>query len=259
MTAAIAKIEAGQELPEWSCVVTPALQRRYHEAAEVPEGLFGDRVDVSVLANQCLVATAPLRRGRKAGLHMGHRVLQLEPVGFGETLTVRSRIGEVAPMATGTRLRVDLEFVRADGSVPVTAESTSLRPDARAMRSRGPRPEKVYETEGFAELARRRLTPERVMGYSHEFPDDKVHFDLGVAQSIGFRVPVAQGLMSLTWMSAAVAADGVPREIDIAAQFRGPIFWDDEIVVLGRAGREFQVRNAAGKVCSLGRVARLVR
>ena len=254
----VAEIEVGLELPEWPCVVTPELQRAYHEPAEVPDSLFGETVDVSVLANQCLRATAALREGRQAGLHMGHRMVQKEPVRLGEALTIRARIGEVAPMATGTRQRIDLEFVRADGSVPVSAQTTSLTPDPEAMRGRGPRPEKVYDMADFVEVASKRLTPARVTGYSREFPGDRVHFDMEVAQSIGFRAPVAQGLMSLTWFSAAVAADGVPREIDLAAEFRRPIFWDEEIGVWTR-GNELQIRNAAGRVCSLGRIARLVR
>lgn len=259
MTAAIAEVEVGLRLPDYPCTVTAALQRGYHAPAGVPDGLFGDSVDVSVLANQGLLATAPLRKGQHAGLHMGQRILQVAPIRLGEPLIVRARVAELAALAAGTRLRIELEFARPDGSVPVRGETISLRVDPEAMRRRGPRPEKQYDREGYAELARHRLMPERVAAYSHQFPDDRVHFDPGLARSIGFRVPVAQGLMSLTWICAAAAADGPPAGLEVAAEFRAPIFWDDEIAVLGKGGAEFQLRNAAGRVCSLGRVARLVR
>lgn len=255
----IAEIEVGLELPAWPCTVTAALQRGYHEPAQVPEGLFGELVDVSVLANQCLMATRPLRQGRPAGLHMGHRMIQREPVRLGEPLMIHARIGETEPMPTGTRIRVDLEFRRPDGGVPVRAETTNLRVDPEAMRRRGAGEPKSFDLEGYRTVARKQLTPERVMAYSREFPEDKVHFEPEVAHSIGLRAPVAQGLMSLTWISAALAADGVPRELDLDAQFRRPIFWDDAVEVMARGEEAFLIRNAEGRVCSLGRVAHLVR
>jgi len=255
----VAEIEAGLELPAWPCKVTADLQRGYHEPAQVPEGLFGDLVDVSVLANQCLMATRPLRDGRPAGLHMGHRMIQTEPVRLGEALMIHAAVGEVAAMATGTRIRIDLEFRRRDGSVPVRAETTNLRVDREAMRKRGPAKPKSFESAGYRIVTHKQLTAERVMAYSREFPGDKVHFEPAVAQSIGLRAPVAQGLMSLTWMAAALAANGVPAELDLAARFRRPIFWDDAVEVAALGEEAFLIRNAEGQVCSLGRVARLVR
>lgn len=255
----LAEIEAGMTLPALPCLVTPELQRNYLEPAEVAPELYGEWVDLSVLANQCLKATRPLREGRAAGLHMGHRMTQCEPVRLGEPLTIFGIVAETAAMATGTRIRVDLEFRRADGSVPVRGATINLRVDREAMRRRGERAAKPFDSEGYRRAAAKHMTPERVMGYSREFPEDKVHFDLAVAHSIGFRVPVAQGLMSLTWMTAALAERGLPRELDIAAEFRRPIFWDDAIAVLARDETAFRILNAEGQVCSLGRVAHLVR
>lgn len=255
----LSAIAVGLTLPAWPCKVTAALQRSYHEPAEVPEGLFGEVVDASVLANQCLLATRPLRAGRPAGLHMGHRMMQYEPIGLDEPMTIHSVVAELVPLATGTRIRVDLEFRRADGSVPVRAQTTNLRVNREAMRQRRGGTAKAFDGEGYVCVAHKQLTPERVMDYSREFPEDKVHFEPEVAHSIGLRAPVAQGLMSLTWMTAALAAAGPPRELDIEAQFRRPIFWDDAIEVMARDEKALQIRNAAGEVCTLGRVAHLVR
>ena len=78
------------------------------------------------------------------------------------------------------------------------------------------------------------LTPQRVADYSHEFPDYKVHFDPAVAATVGLRAPVAQGLMSFTWMMRAIAEEGLPERFSLAATFRRPVFWDETVEVLRR-------------------------
>jgi len=65
--------------------------------------------------------------------------------------------------------------------------------------------------------------------------------------------------MSLTWMMEAVAMDGVPKAINIAADFRSPIFWEDSVDIFSRGSDELMVAKADGSICSLGRVTDLVR
>jgi acyl dehydratase len=86
-----------------------------------------------------------------------------------------------------------------------------------------------------------------------------VHFDPKEAASVGLRAPVAQGLMSLTWMMEAVAKGGVAKAINIAADFRSPIFWDDSVDVFAKGDTDVLVTKADGSVCSLGRISDLVR
>jgi len=93
-------------------------------------------------------------------------------------------VAEMVAMAAGTRIRVDLEFRRADGSVPVRAQTTNLRVDPEAMRGRGRRENQRAEKRGYRCVAHKQLTPERVTAYSGEFPEDKVHFEPEVARSI---------------------------------------------------------------------------
>ena len=80
-----------------------------------------------------------------------------------------------------------------------------------------------------------------------------------VATAIGLRAPIAQGLMSLSWMMEALARNGAPAELDILTEFRHPIFWEDRITVLARGEAAYQVRNAEARVCSIGRVRHLAR
>jgi len=50
------ELEEGQLLRPWQTAVTAERQRRYHDAAEIPAGLFGDITDLSILANDTILA-----------------------------------------------------------------------------------------------------------------------------------------------------------------------------------------------------------
>ena len=161
--------------------------------------------------------------------------------------------------AKGNIVTYAFDFQRPDGSVPVTGELISFQVDPAAMRKKGAGKPVAADATGFVKVGHKVLRPELVGGYSFEFPGYLVHFDPEEAAAVGLRAPVAQGLMSLTWMMEAVARDGVPKAVNIAADFRSPIFWDDSIDVFSRGGDELMVAKADGSICSLGRVTDLVR
>ncbi|MEQ9639881.1 MAG: hypothetical protein RIM84_07635 [Alphaproteobacteria bacterium] len=252
-------------LPARETVVTAERQRRYHAGAGVDTALFGELADVSILANDTIHATRHLNVDdgsglQEVGLHLGQTLKQSEPIRLGEPLVAEGRVAATTPAARGTRTTFAFAFKRPNGSVPLVSEISSLRVDVNTMRGLGesaaPEP---FEAEGYTEALRVELTPEKVADYSFEFPDYRVHFDMAVANGIGLRVPVAQGLMSLTWMLAALAADGVPAELDLAAQFRRPVFWDETVAAMIRDGRELAIVGGDGSARSRGRVHHLAR
>jgi hypothetical protein len=249
----------GMALQDWPTVVTAERQASYHRAAELPEGLFGDFVDLSILANDTILATSYLKTEAVDGLHAGQRMRQVEPVRLDEPLTLKGRIGSIRETAKGNIVTYAFDFQRPDGSVPVTGELISFQVDPAAMRKKGAGKPVAADATGFVKVGHKVLRPELVGGYSFEFPGYLVHFDPEEAAAVGLRAPVAQGLMSLTWMMEAVARDGVPKAVNIAADFRSPIFWDDSIDVFSRGGDELMVAKADGSICSLGRVTDLVR
>lgn len=249
----------GMALQDWPTVVTAERQARYHAAAEVPEGLFGDAVDLSVLANDTILATSYLKTEAVDGLHAGQRMYQREAVYLDEPLTLKGRIGAIRETAKGNIVTYAFDFQRPDGSVPVTGELISFQVDPAAMRKMGAGKPVAADTALFQKVGHKDLRPELVGGYSFEFPGYLVHFDPREAAAVGLRAPVAQGLMSLTWMMEALARDGVPKAVDIAADFRSPIFWDDSVDVFSRDGAELLVAKTDGSICSLGRVSGLVR
>ncbi len=232
-------LRAGMQLRPWRAVVSAERQRRYHDAAEVPGGLFGDTADLSILANDTILAMRYLKSTPMDGVHAGQRMRQIVPVRLGEALTVRGRIAELRRAAKGLFTRAEFAFEDEQGAVRVRGELTYFRVDAGAKLD-APAIDPEFDPRGWVRFARKALTPQRVAEYSFEFPDYRVHFDPAVAASVGLRAPVAQGLMSFTWMMQAIAGDGLPGQFALAAMFRRPVFWDDTVEIL-RRGDEFAV------------------
>jgi acyl dehydratase len=231
--------EAGQDLEEglllkpWHAVVSAERQLGYHDAAEVPRGLFGATVDLSILANDTILAMRYLKKTPMDGLHAGQRMQQLVPVRIDEPLTVQGRVREVRDTPKGRFQHTAFTFQDEKRVTKVAGELTYFRvhPHAKVAPAAVDR---AFDRSGWASVARMTLTPQRVAGYSREFPTYKVHFDPEVAASVGLRVPVAQGLMSFTWMMRAIAEAGLPEKFTLSATFRRPVFWDETVEVLRR-------------------------
>lgn len=249
----------GMALRDCSTMVTAERQARYHAAAEVPRDLFGDVVDLSILANDTILATSYLKTQAEDGLHAGQRMWQREPVHLDEPLTLKGRIGSIRATAKGNIVVYAFDFQRPNGSIPITGELISFQVDPAAMRNSGAGKPVAADTTGFGKVGHKALRPDLVGEYSFEFPGYLVHFDPKAAAAVGLPAPVAQGLMSLTWMMEAVAVDGVPETINIAADFRSPIFWEDNVDIFSRGGAELLVAKTDGSICSLGRITDLVR
>jgi len=243
-------LEEGMSLQPWHTSVTPARQRRYHEAAEVPSGLFGDAVDVSILANDTILAMRYLKKTPMDGLHAGQRMQQLAPVRLGEPLVVRGRVREVRRSPKGRFTHTAFSIESALGTPKVLGELTYFNVDPQA-RVAPASVDAAFDRSGWTSLARVSLTPQKVAEYSHEFPTYRVHFDPEIAASVGLRAPVAQGLMSFTWMTMALAKEGLPERFSVSASFRRPVFWDETIEVL-RRGRELAIVGADARQRSSG-------
>lgn len=256
--AKTAALAVGDPIRHWQTCVSRERQRQYHAAAEVAETLFADRVDPSVLANDTILAMRYMKWAGADGLHAGQRLQQFELVRFDEPLTLKGRVASARRIAKGQLSVIRFDFTRPDGSVPLVSEITSLRVDAAAMQVAGGG-QTGLKVSGQRQLAHKALTPERVAAYSAEFPEYVIHFEPAAARSIGLRAPIAQGLISLTWMLEAVARDGAFEAIDFAASFRQPIFWDDEVTILHDGAGGYFCANGAGEICSLGSLDQIAR
>jgi len=240
----------GYCLPTWETTVDRTRQGMFHRAADVDGTLFGNSVDVSILANDCLHGARPRDALGAKRLHVGVWVRQSVPVLLGESLQVSARVDNVRPDRRGRYIHIGFAFQRADGTIPVTIDHQSLILDADpstiAVKTRMSEP----ESERFDALRSMQITPAMVSGYSFEFPHLRAHHDAEAAAAIGMRAPIAQGLMGFTILLQEKVRSGLADTFDVEAGFRRPIFWDDLLDIEVCRGTHFRARNQDGKTVS---------
>lgn len=243
----------GHELQIWRTGVDAERQGRYHAAAGIDAGLFGDAVDASVLANDCLHGARPRDQLGAKRLHAGVRVRQSAPVPLGAPLDVVARVDDLVPAKRGRYIHIDFQFRLADGSTPIRIDHRSLildpTPLPKNAASKPPAP-----ADAFHDLRQLQLTPEMVSGYSWEFPHLEGHHDPEAAARIGMRAPIAQGLMGFTLLFAERAKRGRPTTFDVEAAFVRPIFWDDALTLQAQGDSDLRAINSDGKTVSTLRV-----
>lgn len=248
----------GETIPDWHTSVSRDRQAAYHDAAEMPLALFADRVEPSILANDTILAMGYMKQKGADALHAGQRVIQGEPVRFDEPLCLKGTVISTRPLSKGTLTVTRFEFHRPNGTIPFVSENTSLKVDAEKMRSLGGGRTGLGIT-GQRVLAEKHPTPARVMAYSVEFPAYVVHFEPEAARSIGLRAPIAQGLMSLSWMMEAVAGEGLFESLDFQVSFRQPIHWDDRVRIVGDDAGGYFCANGSDEICSIGQLSQISR
>lgn len=240
----------GYALPQWETSVDQARQAAYHKYAAVDGALFGDMVDASVLANDCLHGARPREALGAKRLHVGVRVRQSEPVRLGEKLTVRATVEALHPAKRGRYIHIDFAFVKTDGSTPIRIDHQSLILDPVPLPANAaPKPPEP-DADAFRNLRTLQLTPEMVSGYSFDFPHLEGHHDPVAAAEIGMRAPIAQGLMGFTLLFAERMKLGAARTFDVQASFTRPIFWDDALTLQTAGDTDLRALNPAGKDCS---------
>ena len=240
----------GYALPVWETKVDQTRQATYHKYAGIDGALFGNTLDASVLANDCLHGARPRKALGAKRLHVGVRVRQSEQVPLGEALKVHAKVETLRPAKRGRYINIDFVFTRADGSVPISIDHQSLILDPVPLptnsNARPPEP----DSDAFRTLRTLQLTPEMVSGYSFEFPHLEGHHDPIAAAEIGMRAPIAQGLMGFTLLFAERVKMGAARQFDVEAAFTRPIFWDDALTLQAAGNTDFRALTPAGKDCS---------
>lgn len=240
----------GHELPVWQTRVNHERQAQYHAAANVDGSLFGDTVDASVLANDCLHGARPRDALGAKRLHVGVRVRQSAPVLLDEALTVAARVDAIRPDWRGRYIHIGFRFERQDGSVPITIDHQSLILDPEVGAPPAKKIGLVQEAGEFSLCRTLQLTPEMVSGYSFEFPHLAAHHDPEAAAAIGMRAPIAQGLMGFTLLFQELVKTQPATQFDVEAKFKRPIFWDDALRLETREAQFFRALNSAGKSAS---------
>ena len=261
--SADAELERGFSYPEWETSVTPDRQREKHRCAGVDSAVFGDSADIVFFGMDCILATRRAGLSVNGKVHMRQTFRQRSAIALGERLVVRGRVMSVEPDRRGHVIGSVFDFVRADGSVPLTCERVGLALDpglaaapARTPPARASGPDPL---EGASLIGEKQLDPGRVAAYSDE-AENLIHSNPEVARRFGFRAPIAAGLMSAHFVTEALArAGGPPAMLELKMNFLRPMFWDDRLRVLGLRGAtgrlaEVLIVNDAARTTARGEI-----
>ena len=180
-------------------------------------------------------------------VHVAQRLSQTRPIALGEILTLSGRCTRAEARPNGAFFIQEFALADSADQVILTAEHHRLKP---APKLAAPKPAALSlratpGTTEFAEVAGRTMTPDAVTLFSSDV-GNLLHFDSDFAQAMGFRAPIAQGLMAMAWMMGELARKRPPRTFDVICRFRRPVFWDDTIRLQAAPGA-FRVMTPAGK------------
>jgi len=254
----LVRFTAGMTFPDMPCTITQAQQEQKLACCGLDPALHGGRIDITQLAYTAILAVRNAGFSINGMVHMTQAFDLREPLLLGEPLICRGVVTAVTPERRGQIEESRFDFVRPDGSIPLSTRRSSLRldPSAGAARKPGggaaPRPAED-PTAGLELIARHQLVPDKVAVYSDE-AENLIHSDPETARRFGFRAPIAAGLMAVHFMMAALCRPTPPDTLRMSVRFRRPMFWDERLEVWGRedAGKvaALSVINPDGKVAN---------
>jgi hypothetical protein len=251
-------LTAGMTFPDMACTITRTQQAKKLACCGLDPALHGDRIDITQLAYTAILALRHAGFTINGMVHMTQAFDLREPLLLGEPLVCRGSVISVTPERRGQIEESRFDFVRPDGSIPLSTRRSSLRLDPAAGVVRPPSSEDRRATErapavgterrpggaaaarlpedprnGLEPIARHRLVPDKVAAYSDE-AENLIHSDPETARRFGFRAPIAAGLMAVHYMMAALCRSAPPDTLRMHVRFRRPMFWDEELAVWGK-------------------------
>lgn len=196
-------------------------------------------------------------------VHVRNRIDQLRPVGSGETLTFRTRVGNRQPHDKGVTFDLVSEAYVGEEKV-WTGISTYLRRQpvpADQKAARGEKPAKGVATEAPAASALWTVPADIGRRYGAVSGDrNPIHLYAATAKLLGFPQAIAHGM----WSKAAclAALDGrLPDAYSVDVQFKLPVLLPAKVAFSSQAltdGFSFSVNDARkGKPHLSGRVTAL--
>ncbi len=248
----------GFRFPAASVVRDAEQQAEALRASDVDPELWAGIAEPTLWGNDGFRAMSAAGQQIDGYIHVEHRFSLSGTVALGEPVAFSGQTISNEEVPRGRQVVQRFEARRADGSVAVVSEHVRLLPDLARMGRREARDGEIktnpVDSLPSEVLSRKTLTPEAVATYSRPVGNE-IHFDPAFAARYGYRAPLAQGLMTLTWMVGAVASRLVAvGQIDLLARFRRPVFWDDALTLVGAYGADGELE----RLCALNSETRVV-
>ena len=252
MTTTDNPMPEGMVFPDFPVTVSEQDQTEKLRCCSVDPTVHGGLVDITALAGESIMATKHAGVSINGSVHVGQYFDLRAPIELGEPLVLHGRVTKVVAEPRGHVVTCTFEAERADGTVPLLMERTSLRIAQEATKGPlGKGAAREPERELMRLEATKQLLPANVAEYSIE-AENLIHSDPAVAREFGFRAPIAGGLMAVRMMMEVLAQRGPIDQLQMSVRFRRPMFWDEvlEIRSQGSAAmpEAFAVFQANGKV-----------
>ncbi|MDF1793683.1 MAG: MaoC family dehydratase [Thalassobaculaceae bacterium] len=201
-------------------------------ACAVDPAVWSGLTEPTLWGNDGFRAMSAAGQGIDGYIHVEQRLTLTGTVPLGTAVTFRGETVANEEVPRGRRIVQRFEVRRSDGGVAVVSEHVRLLPDLEKMGAKAGGPGRPEEVPGEA-VAKKTMTPGDVVTYSRPVGNE-IHFDPDFAARYGYRAPLAQGLMTMTWMAAYLAGDlAAAARAVLVARFRRPVFWDDALSLVG--------------------------
>ncbi len=236
---------AGQPYRPMSVVHDHAYQSQRLRAADVDPGLFGDSCEAGLFGLPCFSAMVTAGHEIDGYVFVAQAIRQLQPIRLGEAVTLTGHVRECRPVRNGICVIDAFRLSDADGRVCWESELTGLLVDEAARRAAAGAEAPLLKRdaipgEGWRRIQEKTLTPQKVRDFSEDV-GNLIHFDEAYAQRHGFRAPLAQGVMSTSWLLSVLYHNAAPRAFDVDIRFMRPVFWDAPASLWARADAQGRV------------------
>lgn len=246
----------GFRFPERTLIREAAAQEAALRACAVDPAVWGDLTEPTLWGNDGFRAMSAAGQGIDGYIHVEHRLTLFGTVPLGGAVLFSGETVSNEEVPRGRQIVQRFEVRRADRTLAVVSEHVRLLPDLEKMGA----PSAGRPTGGRSDdripatvLAEKTMRPDDVAAYSRPVGNE-IHFDPAFAARYGYRAPLAQGLMTMTWMAGYLAADlRSARTAALVARFRRPVFWDDRLTLVG----ERDLEGVHARLCALNGDARL--
>jgi acyl dehydratase len=221
---------AGSLYQPMTIVHDAAYQAFRLRASDVDPSLYGEWCEPGLFGLDCFSAMVSAGHDIDGYVFVGQTCRQIRPIPLGATVTMSGHVRERRSVRQGMCVVDAFRVSDASGVVCWEAELTGLLVDEVARHAGGDADARVVKRDAVSadawQLVQEKvLTPQKVRDFSEDV-GNLIHFDEAYAQRHGFRAPLAQGVMSATWLISALCCNGLPAAFDVDIRYMRPVFWD---------------------------------